>query len=1142
MNVESKSMKKIFAITMSGLFLITSVFADVRRIGNSSGLNKATTLEYILYDVNQIRSWVGNNGYIATNIPTGDAGLEWPKGTGLTAVFSSGVWIAGKVDDDVRTAAAEFTSEFQPGSIIYDPIARTVVGPDNPNDARFQVSTINKNDNADVTSEFFNREYASWPAADGAPAHDGEFFTDANLNGVWDEGELWDDFDVDGMYDEPDGEMISGEDPPVMIGDQMHWFVINDADPNSHSNLWSTEPLGVEVQTTIFGFDRADPLGNVMFAKWLIINKSGGDIDSMFIALWSDADLGDAKDDYVGCDTALSVGYFYNGNPNDQDYGSKPPSVGYDFFQGPIVPAAGDTALVSGTEFPEFRNLPMTSFVKYTNSDALFGDPEDAFQAWNYMKGLTAQGEPWYELLNSANPVTKFLYPGDPNTRSGWTEYDDSAPEDRRILMSSGPFEMETWYDTDGDGFPQVGEPGVQEIVAAVIIAAGTNNTNAVDAMKFFDQFAQGAYDAQFNLPSPISPIVLVSELDEQIILSWEENAKEVQEFSELDYNFEGYNVYQGESENGPWQLISTYDMPNGVGTILDKNFNVDNGLILEGPVQFGSDEGVELLMDIQRDEVRGNIDLINSRKYYFAVTSYAYSEEKAPKTVESSKKPIVVRPHDPALGLVLNAASGDSIGYNHIGIAEATVVAEVIDPLQLTGETYAIDFSFDSTRMEGWWLFGRTEIEGGELIDTLIRSSNDSLIISASQYYTELEDIDTVLVEKGLLSFRSEMVDGFVLDVNNVSFEAPKLNTSWTQTTNLVGTQNETMTYLAVSEGGVDSLAWLDEAQTQMVHMDTLYGPDYYYDYFEREDVITETFFHLYREVKHDVNIQAFASNFGAIGGDRVADIPGIGGGSESIEDLQADLQIRFTEAGQNATRWLRRSDDTLIHVPFEIWDMDQNRQLCIGFKDNNKNGGIQDTSLDDWESSLELDWVVVFYQDYATHGDSLQALRDNPNSGWAWIFNDASRFTIGDVLDLSFLNPVKAGEDRWLISPSSLIAATKDEAEDQLDLLNVFPNPYFAFNVEERQPLDRFVTFTHLPIGDATIRIYSLGGHFVRVIEHGSSSFAGSSIDQWNLTNNAGIPVASGMYIVHIEIPDVGARFLKLALFQPEERLDVY
>ncbi|NQV42061.1 MAG: hypothetical protein HQ506_06870 [Candidatus Marinimicrobia bacterium] len=1131
MKFESKSMKQIVIASLSLILLVSAGFADVRRLGNSSGLSKPGTLEYILYDANQIRSWVGNNGHIVSHIPTGDAGLEWPSGSGNTAVYASGLWVAGKVGEDIRSAAAEFSSEFQPGIIIYDPATQTPSGPDSPNDARFQVSSINKTDNADVTSPDFNREYATWPAADGAPAHDGEFFNDTNLNGVWDDGEPWDDFDVDGMYDAPDGVMVSGEDPPQMIGDQMHWFVINDAEPNTHSNLWSTEPLGIEVQTTVFGFDRADPLGNVMFVKWLVINKSGGDIDSMFLSIWSDADLGFANDDFVGCDTVLSVGYFYNGEANDQDYGSKPPAVGYDFFQGPIVPAAGDTALVSGTQIPDFRNLPMTSFVKYTNSDPEFGDPETAEEAFNYMKGLTAQGEPWYELLNPANPVTKFLYPGDPNTRSGWTEYDDSSPEDRRILMSSGPFTMQTWVDTDGDGFPQVGEPGVQEIVSAIIIAAGTNNTNAIDAMKFFDQFAQGAYDAQFNLPSPTAPTVLVSELDNQIILSWEEGAEAIEAFSQLEYEFEGYNIYQGESENGPWELVQTYDVPNGVGTILDKNFNIDNGLILEGPVQFGADEGIERLIDLRRDAVRGNIDLINGRKYYYAVTSYAYSSSKAPKTVESSKSAIVVRPHAPALGLVLNAATGDSVGYSHLGIAEASVTAEIIDPLQLTGDSYAVDFTFDSTSMSGWWAFGRTDASD-VLVDTLIKSSNTQLVIGT----------DTTDVVNGLSSYRSDMIDGFVFDVDNVSFSAPTENTTWSQTTNLVGTQFETITYLAVSPGGVDSLAWLDEAQTQMVHMDTLYGPDYYYDYFEKRDVITLTYFDLFREVKHDVLIQGFGHNFGGVGGDRLADIPNVGGGSTSIIDLQADLQIRFTEEGQKATRWLRRADDTLIHVPFEVWDMDQNRQLVLGIKDNNKSGGIQDTSLDNWETTLDLDWVVVYYLDYATHADSLQEFKDNPNSGWTWQFNDGSRFTVGDVVDMSFLNPVKAGEDRWLFSPTSLMAATKNESEDQLDLLNVFPNPYFAFNVEERTPLNRFVTFTHLPEGDANIRIYSLGGHFVRVIDHGASSFAGSSFDQWDLTNNAGIPVASGMYIVHIEVPDVGDRFLKLAIFQPEERLDVY
>ena len=59
---------------------------------------------------------------------------------------------------------------------------------------------------------------------------------------------------------------------------------------------------------------------------------------------------------------------------------------------------------------------------------------------------------------------------------------------------------------------------------------------------------------------------------------------------------------------------------------------------------------------------------------------------------------------------------------------------------------------------------------------------------------------------------------------------------------------------------------------------------------------------------------------------------------------------------------------------------------------------------------------------------------------------------------------------------------------------------------------------------------------------IEHHNSSFSGSTFDEWNLTNHVGVPVASGMYIVHIEVDGVGNKILKIAVFQPEERLDVY
>ena len=54
----------------------------------------------------------------------------------------------------------------------------------------------------------------------------------------------------------------------------------------------------------------------------------------MVLAQWSNPDLGNAADDYVGCDTLLSLGFVYNGDNNDETgYGTPPPAAGYDFFQ-----------------------------------------------------------------------------------------------------------------------------------------------------------------------------------------------------------------------------------------------------------------------------------------------------------------------------------------------------------------------------------------------------------------------------------------------------------------------------------------------------------------------------------------------------------------------------------------------------------------------------------------------------------------------------------------------------------------------------------------------------------------------------------------------------------------------------------------
>jgi len=123
----------------------------------------------------------------------------------------------------------------------------------------------------------------------------------------------------------------------------------------------------------------------------------------------------------------------------------------------------------------------------------------------------------------------------------------------------------------------------------------------------------------------------------------------------------------------------------------------------------------------------------------------------------------------------------------------------------------------------------------------------------------------------------------------------------------------------------------------------------------------------------------------------------------------------------------------------------------------------------------------------------------------------------------------------DRFAFSTTSLDGVTLTYNPNTI---NVWPNPYFAYNPEERNPLQRIVTFTHLPeTGSASIRIFNLAGQLVKKIAHSD----GTQYEVWDLTNNFNIPVASGMYIAHIETGS-GDQILKIAVVQPEERLDVY
>lgn len=110
------------------------------------------------------------------------------------------------------------------------------------------------------------------------------------------------------------------------------------------------------------------------------------------------------------------------------------------------------------------------------------------------------------------------------------------------------------------------------------------------------------------------------------------------------------------------------------------------------------------------------------------------------------------------------------------------------------------------------------------------------------------------------------------------------------------------------------------------------------------------------------------------------------------------------------------------------------------------------------------------------------------------------------------------------WSMDAIATETASRDQLVDALKLINVVPNPYYAFSEYERNRLDTRVKITNLP-EICTVKIYSVNGKLVRTFKKDSEV---TSLD-WDLNNHKGIPVAGGVYLIHVDVPDVGEVVLK-------------
>ncbi len=481
---------------------------------------------------------------------------------------------------------------------------------------------------------------------------------------------FWDE-NGDGVYDPLQG------DYPILdlyrcsqphYPDEMAFWIFND-NGNDHTSSGGA-PLQMEFHATSFAYATDDELNDMTFLRYKLISRAIEPLDSLFLGLWADFDLGCPVDDYIGCDTLRNMAYVYNEDAVDGEpgcacpqgintYCDKVPVFGIDLLRGPLghKKIGPDGALLNpaiGEAGDTIVELGMSSFTYYITWgwDPLppgMANPSSDLEYYRHLTGHWRDGSPitfGFDGFQTGGMPTKYVFPGAPDDPEGWSVCNDPWPASYRVnIQSSGPFRL---------------SPGqINEAVFGMIwVPDQPHPCPSLRPLQQASDRAQAAFDHCFELlAGPDAPDLDIIELDRELILVLTndegrsnnafEGYREVDYFSPLEaenraYAFEGYQLYQlagpevffsAEAAADPAQarLIFQADRRNGVGRIF--NWGAADspaaGLFFTPQLMVdGRDEGIRRTFRVTEDAfAESDRRLVNHKKYYFVAVAYAHNE-----------------------------------------------------------------------------------------------------------------------------------------------------------------------------------------------------------------------------------------------------------------------------------------------------------------------------------------------------------------------------------------------------------------------------------------------------------------------------------------------------------------------------------
>ena len=1173
--------KKLSLFVVLGVFL----FGETPTVQAQATSTCPRSLGEQFLDVNNVRARIVNTGGLFYR---GEPHVyEVPKGSGSNAIFASGIWLAGQVGGQLRASASRYGEwELWAGPLddTGNPPVDCVVF-----DRVYKVSRDNVADYEATGSAI--PDLADWPTGLGAPT------VDADGNEV-------------NLLDQPLASRVgrvidlgAGERPAI-LGDMSVWMVMNDRG-NIH-NSTDAPPIGIEVHLHAFAFNTAGALGDATFYKYNIFYKGDVPLTETYMGIFSDPDLGDFDDDWIGSDTLLGVGFVYNSDNEDgggEGYGTPPPAAGYDFLQGPIVPSVGDTAFVSGVAVPDFKNLGMTSFIFYNNGGGVTEDPTTGPHYYGYMKAEWKDGQKFTFGGNGrdfSEDPTNFVFPGDPSTNQFWSERNSDnlgtsiEPGDRRFVLSTGPFTI-----NPGDE---------QEIIFGLIFEKGDDNFDSVRALREADALAQSAFDVNFQLATPPNaPDITVTELDHQIILEWSNRADRsnnyLESYSEEDpfappedqnYDFEGYKVFQfTEAADQIGTVIATYDIVNGVQEVID-------GIPFKPTfvVASGTDNGIVTFHSIS--------SLINYQSYHFGVQAYAFNEPSFPKIYPSPIARVTVVPKPPT-GILSDAAVEASLSF--LGFEEADfqgddtgniglgrVWADIVNPGAIVADaTYEILFyefelagkrsvissvTFDSDDIDAMPLdrYGMP-LDGGN-------SASKGADTAITYDILRRDDAGITVLFAGSFTgvpapLRANLVvfDGLMFSITG---PAPGM-TAFLTIANAAGPiVPPDMAAFGFNSSGFPLIACEADRAGR--------NPDGFCDRptsgVQQSTNGSTWGIHTGGTTRSAYGNEAGPFNSGNtyIGRSIREGWDPIGSDNYEWRYTQncLDHMDGSTDDQDGCLAWRGFEDGLLVEVPFEVWNVGPTDDSADDFQmlplicESACGGGTEDFKFDLTESMSDgsgdhplsggtndpfTDWIYFykpadngaspgragylgFFHGPDDVGDrtfSRQVLV-NWNGGTGRPY-DAELPEAGTVFKYVTKKPSLPGDNFTFITTEGEVAygvqeASQQTKQDRLDEIGIVPNPYKGSSAYERSQLIDEVRFTGMPGEETIINVFTLNGSLIKTIFKPE----GVRNQAWNLTTDNSLPLASGMYLIHVDVKGVGSRVIKFAVIKKRVQLNTF